>query len=61
MWLQSKTEVIANYLYYIPVQLSTSSPTEIKATHTTPVHKYVDDLKMDFNDKGTSCTVDVGQ
>ena len=40
-------------------QLVSSSPTEVKATHTTPVKKYVDDLMMTFQQSGSGCVVKV--
>ncbi|XP_019857130.1 PREDICTED: uncharacterized protein LOC109585474 [Amphimedon queenslandica] len=39
-------------------KLKSNTTKEITATHTTPVHHYVDDLKMDFTDDGGMCTVD---
>jgi hypothetical protein len=39
-------------------KITSQTDTQIKGTHTTPVHDYVDDLTMDFVDSGNSCTVD---
>ena len=41
------------------VDSATSTATEIKGTHTTPVHHYVDDLSMGFENDTKICTVKV--
>ena len=40
-------------------QISTQTANEIKGTHTTPVHHYVDDLTMAFTASGSGCSVAV--
>lgn len=39
--------------------LVSQTTTSIKATHTTPVKKYVDDLTFTFNQNGGNCEVQV--
>ena len=46
-------------LYYIYMQIDSATATEIKGTHTTPVHHYVDDLSMGFENDTKICTVKV--
>ena len=40
-------------------QITSQSANEIKGTHTTPVHHYVDDLTMAFTPAGSGCSVAV--
>ena len=44
-------------LYYSQITSDTTS--EIKGTHTTPVHDYVDDLSMELSGTANSCSVKV--
>ena len=41
------------------MQIDSATATEIKGTHTTPVHHYVDDLSMGFENDAKTCTVKV--
>ena len=38
-------------------KITSQSASEIKGTHTTPVHHYVDDLTMAFTASGSGCSV----
>ena len=44
---------------HTPTQITSQTANEIKGTHTTPVHHYVDDLTMAFTTSGSGCSVAV--
>ena len=47
------------HLFFMHSQLKSASASDIELTHTTPVHKYIDDVSFKFSGSGSACSVAV--
>ena len=59
-WNYSDSMVIFVFYSIYIFQLKSDTNNVIKATHTTPVKHYIDDLTFTLTGSGTNCNVQVG-
>ena len=52
-------EILKAWKSVYSLQLTLSSPTLVKAVHSTPVKHYKDDLSFKFSASGKACNVEV--